>query len=480
MIPLPATPSDQRGQPGALDAGDSLAKGLFHLWPLTEGAGQKGMDYGPRHATITGWSGSPTWGKGKYYGAAVQTNGSSSYVVGPENVPLGTSVVGLSLWVKFTSALGNFTVIVAKSALSPNSTLWDWGLLSNATGTGVFLIRNGANVSAASWTPTVGRWYHIVASMSDAESTFYVDGKLLNTQGGIGSGATANNARAITLGGTLGGGFQAAAFQNVRVYNRKLFATDAARLYAEPWAPLGILPATRRLSINPSSATAYTLAIDSGTYVTTGNAIGLRWDHKITIDSGTYATTGNDIGLRAARTMSVDAGTYALTGNAVGLSYGRTMTISAGSYVTTGNDVGLARTYSLLFTPGNYTITGNAVGLIYTRTAVRTRIGRPRVTEFQPNEGEHRRQIARSLNEVIAGRLDCVVDLTLDAGATSTTLIDSRANVWTAALMTPRTANAAAEMAAGGLYAVPSNGTVTVYHANNAQTDRDFTIALIG
>jgi DNA-binding beta-propeller fold protein YncE len=47
----------------------------------------------------------------------------------------------------------------------------------------------------------------------------------------------------------------------------------------------------------------------------------------------------------------------------------------------------------------------------------------------------------------------------------------------------PRTANAAAELAAGTMYITDANmgnGTFTVIHANNAQTDRDFRYAVVG
>lgn len=112
--------------------------------------------------------------------------------------------------------------------------------------------------------------------------------------------------------------------------------------------------------------------------------------------------------------------------------------------------------------------------------ALAARTGRPRVPEFIPNADEHRRLLARSLNEMRAGRLDCVVDVTLTENVTSTVVTDARINVWTAALPMPRTANAAAEIGAGTMYFTPAAGSLTITHANNAQTDRTFTIALIG
>lgn len=112
--------------------------------------------------------------------------------------------------------------------------------------------------------------------------------------------------------------------------------------------------------------------------------------------------------------------------------------------------------------------------------ALPVRTGRPRVPEYIPNADEHRRLLARSMNEARAGRLDCVVDVTLTANAASTVVTDARISVWTAALAMPRTANAAAEIGAGTMYFTPAAGSLTITHANNAQTDRVFSIALVG
>lgn len=106
--------------------------------------------------------------------------------------------------------------------------------------------------------------------------------------------------------------------------------------------------------------------------------------------------------------------------------------------------------------------------------------GRPRVSEFQPDEGQHRRQIARALNEALAGRLDCTKLVTLTEDVTTTTVTDARININTAVLAMPTTANAAAEIGAGGMYFTTANGSVVVTHANNAQTDRTFMLAFIG
>lgn len=106
--------------------------------------------------------------------------------------------------------------------------------------------------------------------------------------------------------------------------------------------------------------------------------------------------------------------------------------------------------------------------------------GRPRVQEDMPDGRFHRRQIAQQLNGARKGALDCTLSVTLDAGTTTTTVVDSRISLSTAPVLTATTAHAAAEVAAGGLYVVPSKGQCVITHANNAETDRTFQLALIG
>ncbi len=105
---------------------------------------------------------------------------------------------------------------------------------------------------------------------------------------------------------------------------------------------------------------------------------------------------------------------------------------------------------------------------------------RPKPQEDMPDERQHRRQLAQQLTTAIQGRLDCTFSLTLTANAASTTIIDSRISLSTAVLAMPTTANAAAEIGNGTMYFTPTAGQCVVTHANNAQADRTFTIAILG
>lgn len=99
-----------------------------------------------------------------------------------------------------------------------------------------------------------------------------------------------------------------------------------------------------------------------------------------------------------------------------------------------------------------------------------------------PANSELRRQY-EVLQQMRNGKLECVAEVTLTAGAASTAVTDIRVSPQSVLLWHPRTANAAAELANGTMYVTDANmgnGTYTITHANNAQVDRTFRVAIIG
>lgn len=92
-------------------------------------------------------------------------------------------------------------------------------------------------------------------------------------------------------------------------------------------------------------------------------------------------------------------------------------------------------------------------------------------------------RIARDLNSrFLVGKLNCTGTVTLTAGAASTTVTDARATAFSQINFTPTTTNARDEYLKNGTMYVStrSNGSFVISHANNAQTDRDFTFSIIG
>jgi len=99
-----------------------------------------------------------------------------------------------------------------------------------------------------------------------------------------------------------------------------------------------------------------------------------------------------------------------------------------------------------------------------------------------PNDPFSRRMY-EVLQQLRNGKMEIVGELTLTAGAASTAVTDIRVSPQSVIVWHPRTANAAAELAAGTMYVTDANmgnGTFTVTHANNAQVDRTFRFAVLG
>ena len=99
-----------------------------------------------------------------------------------------------------------------------------------------------------------------------------------------------------------------------------------------------------------------------------------------------------------------------------------------------------------------------------------------------PANPELRRQY-EVLQQLRSGKTENVAEVTLTANVASTTVTDIRVSPQSVLVWHPRTANAAAELANGTMYVTDANmgnGTYTITHANNAQTDRSFRVAIIG
>jgi hypothetical protein len=93
----------------------------------------------------------------------------------------------------------------------------------------------------------------------------------------------------------------------------------------------------------------------------------------------------------------------------------------------------------------------------------------------------------RRMWEVMAlvrrGKMDIVQEFTLAANVATSTLTWRGLSPQSVVVFDPKTANAAAELYGGTMYVLTAdrgNDAWTVTHANNAQTDRVFQVAVIG
>ncbi len=98
-----------------------------------------------------------------------------------------------------------------------------------------------------------------------------------------------------------------------------------------------------------------------------------------------------------------------------------------------------------------------------------------------PDEKEHTRMIARAINELRLGKIRSRGTFTLTQSAASTTLTDANIGPDSVIAWHATTSNAAAEIGNGTLYvSAQTDGSATLTHANNAQTDRTFKYAVFG
>ena len=107
----------------------------------------------------------------------------------------------------------------------------------------------------------------------------------------------------------------------------------------------------------------------------------------------------------------------------------------------------------------------------------------PPVPDFEPNADEHRRKLARAINSLRSGKMNCLLDVTLTANAGTTTVTDSRIGYYSAFFFMPMTANADVDCRVGPLYvaqATLKTGSAVITHANNANTDRTHRVAILG
>lgn len=94
------------------------------------------------------------------------------------------------------------------------------------------------------------------------------------------------------------------------------------------------------------------------------------------------------------------------------------------------------------------------------------------------NIKNHVLELAIIINQMIDGKRNSSGTFTLTASATSTTVTNERCSTDSKVLFSPRTSNAAAALAS--TYVTVANGSFTVNHANNAQTDRVFSYDITG
>lgn len=90
-------------------------------------------------------------------------------------------------------------------------------------------------------------------------------------------------------------------------------------------------------------------------------------------------------------------------------------------------------------------------------------------------------RVVQAVRELFMGRSNAVGSLTLQANATTTTVIALNIGAQSRIFLTARTAAAAQEVLAGELHvSAVASGTFTVAHVNSASADRTFDYVALG
>lgn len=101
------------------------------------------------------------------------------------------------------------------------------------------------------------------------------------------------------------------------------------------------------------------------------------------------------------------------------------------------------------------------------------------ISEMLGNEQEHRRQMARKINSLNMGKSNCVVDVVVTAGATSTTITDVRISPFSFLSTMAFDANGAADEAAGIYFDTFNSGSVKMHHRSDASV-RSVRLLILG
>jgi hypothetical protein len=93
------------------------------------------------------------------------------------------------------------------------------------------------------------------------------------------------------------------------------------------------------------------------------------------------------------------------------------------------------------------------------------------------------RRLYEVIQQMRRGKTENVTEVTLTANAATTVLNFKGLSPQSVVIFDPKTANAAAELYGGTMYALTANrgnDAWTVSHSNSAQTDRTYQVAIIG
>ena len=264
----------------------------------------------------------------------------------------------------FASAPGNAGLIGLRAgAGSTFCTFGGQGQLSFYNGSAFVPGFSGAAVQA-------GLHCFALTSNGDGTGDWYEDGAT-GTVSGLGAGSY-SNVTTLQLGnwdysaGAVYSGPAGSATIFAGVFSDALPKSFLAKIAREknPWQLYAKRP--KRVFVTAAAGGSYSLTCSAGSYLLTGQSVGLLASRSLAVAQGSYTLTGQDVALLRLYTLTAAQGSYSLSGQAVALTVSRLLAAGQGSYALTGQAVGMFASRVLAAGQGSYALTGQAVGLVYT------------------------------------------------------------------------------------------------------------------
>ena len=119
--------------------------------------------------------------------------------------------------------------------------------------------------------------------------------------------------------------------------------------------------------VGGGGAVAYVLSAEPGSFIFTGQAVGLLRSRALAAEAGAFLLTGQDVQYLRDYCLAADRALFTVTDQTVDLLYGRCLEVEAGSFNFTGQDVPLNYGRAIQADAGSFSLTGLQVSLIYDR-----------------------------------------------------------------------------------------------------------------
>ena len=245
-----------------VDWSDPISKGLVGCWLFNEGGGSIAYDIAKKNkGTLTNMAFPATatsgWGSEKF-GKTLNFDGTNDYVNIGNQLIADSQTFTMSTWIKtsLTSRVSIFAQDISVSAKKFQIAVSSTGnlVLTHVNSGGTYIDSSTSNTPVPTNT-----WTHIVAvyNFSGLVKQGYVNGVLQTLSSPTLSAPPSGVTNAYI--GKDRNGLMSGSLDDVRIYNRALSATEAKRLYSEPFA--GILsPVKRRInSISAGSSLIKTI-----------------------------------------------------------------------------------------------------------------------------------------------------------------------------------------------------------------------------